>query len=102
MKKSNNLLYLALLVVSLTAFGFSFCFSSTEREFTLLSSVGCSGIVSVLVAWLLERSNDRIQGIKNTECLTKNTASQKTLKNTSVPNVAHCKTERSWSNVQHW
>lgn len=69
MKKSNNLLYLALLVVSLTAFGFSFCFSSTEREFTLLSSVGCSGIVSVLVAWLLERSNDRIQGIKNTEIL---------------------------------
>lgn len=63
------LLYLALLVVSLTAFGFSFCFSSTEREFTLLSSVGCSGIVSVLVAWLLERSNDRIQGIKNTEIL---------------------------------
>lgn len=61
MKKSNNLLYLALLAASLMAFGFSFCFSSADREFTLLSSIGCSGIVSVLVAWLIERANERIQ-----------------------------------------
>lgn len=61
MKKSNNWLYLVLMVVSLSAFGFSFCFSSSERGFTLLSSIGCSGIVSVLVAWLIERANERIQ-----------------------------------------
>ena len=61
MKKSNNLLYLALLAAPLMAFGFSFCFSSADREFTLLSSIGCSGIVSVLVAWLIERANERIQ-----------------------------------------
>ena len=61
MNKSNNLLYLALLAVSLMAFGFSFCFSSANREFTLLASIGCSGIVSVLVTWLIERANERIQ-----------------------------------------
>lgn len=61
MKKSNSLLYIALLIASLTAFGFSFCFSPAERGFTLLSSIGCSGIVSVLVAWLIERANERIQ-----------------------------------------
>ena len=61
MKKSNNWLYLVLMAASLTAFGFSFCFSSTEREFTLMSSIGCSGIVSVLVAWLIERANERMQ-----------------------------------------
>lgn len=61
MKKSNNLIYLLLMAVSLTACGFSFCFPSSERGFTLLSSIGCSGIVSVLVAWLIERANERIQ-----------------------------------------
>lgn len=61
MKKTNSLLYLALLITSLAACGVSFCFSSTERGFTLLSSIGCSGIVSVLVAWLIERANEQIQ-----------------------------------------
>ena len=61
MKKSNNWLYLLLMVASLAACGVSFCFSSSERVFTLLSSIGCSGIVSVLVAWLIERANERIQ-----------------------------------------
>lgn len=61
MKKSNNWLYLLLMAASLAACGFSFCFSSSERGFTLLSSIGCSGIVSVLVAWLIERANERIQ-----------------------------------------
>ena len=61
MKKSNNWLYLLLMAASLAACGFSFCFSSSARGFTLLSSIGCSGIVSVLVAWLIERANERIQ-----------------------------------------
>lgn len=69
MKKSNSLLYLALLIASLTACGFSFCFSSSERGFTFLSSIGCSGIVSVLVAWLIERANERIQKTHNMEII---------------------------------
>lgn len=69
MRKSNNWLYLLLMAASLSACGFSFCFSSAEREFTILSSIGCSGIVSVLVAWLLERANERIQSTKDKEIL---------------------------------
>lgn len=60
-KKSNNGLYTFLLLASLIILGLSFCFSSTDRGFTLLSSLGCSGIVSVLVAWLIERANEQIQ-----------------------------------------
>ena len=30
-----------------------------SKWFASLSAIGCSGIVSVVVAWLLERSNDR-------------------------------------------
>ena len=69
MKKSNSLLYLALLIASLTACGFSFCLSSSERGFTFLSSIGCSGIVSVLVAWLIERANERIQKTHDREII---------------------------------
>ena len=69
MNKSNNWLYLILMIASLMACGLSFCFPSTERGFTLLSSIGCSGIVSVLVAWLLERSNEKIAKTKNKEIL---------------------------------
>ena len=69
MNKSNNMLYLALLVVSLIACGFSFCFSSAERGFAFLTSIGCSGIVSVLVAWLIERTNERIQKKHNGDVL---------------------------------
>ena len=69
MKKSNSLLYLALLIASLTACGFSFCLSSSGRGFTFLSSIGCSGIVSVLVAWLIERANERIQKTHDREII---------------------------------
>ena len=69
MKKSNNWLYLVLMVVSLVAFGFSFCFPSSKRGFTLLSSIGCSGIVSVLVAWLIERANERMQKTHDREII---------------------------------
>lgn len=59
MKKSNLIAYLCLSVLSVGCFFFSLGFSTTDKAFTVFSSLGCSGIVSVIVAWLLECSNNR-------------------------------------------
>lgn len=69
MKKSNNILYIVLFIVSALCCGASLLFDPTNKAFTMLASIGCSGIVSVLVAWLLERSNERIQRVKEKEIL---------------------------------
>ena len=69
MKKSNNVLYVVLFIVSAFCCIASLFFDPTNKAFTMLASIGCSGIVSVLVAWLLERSNERIQRVKEKELL---------------------------------
>lgn len=69
MKKTNNLLYIILTIISIICCGASLFFDATQQAFTMLASIGCSGVVSVLVAWLLERSNERIQRIKDKEIL---------------------------------
>lgn len=69
MKKNNNLIYIILFIVSVACCGISLAFNPDHKAFTMLASIGCSGIVSVLVAWLLERSNERIQNTKDKEIL---------------------------------
>jgi len=69
MKKTNTTLYVILLVASLAMCLASLLFDSTNKFFTLCSSVGCSGIVSVIVAWLIEISNNRIQTCRDKEVI---------------------------------
>ena len=59
MKKTNLIAYLCLSVFSVGCFLFSLGFPTDNKAFTVFSSLGCSGIVSVIVAWLLECSNNR-------------------------------------------
>ena len=68
-KKNNNTLYIILSIASVACCGASLVFDPSQKAFTMLASIGCSGIVSVLVAWLLERSNERIQNTKDKEIL---------------------------------
>ena len=69
MKKNNNTLYIILTIASVACCGVSLAFDPSHKAFTMLASIGCSGIVSVLVAWLLERSNEKIMNAKNEEIL---------------------------------
>lgn len=69
MKKNKNTLYIILSVASVVYCGGSLFFDPSHKAFTMLASIGCSGIVSVLVAWLLERSNERIQNTKDKEIM---------------------------------
>lgn len=65
MKKNNNSIYIILFIVSVACCGASLFFVPSHKAFTMLASIGCSGIVSVLVAWLLEKSNERIRSTKD-------------------------------------
>ena len=69
MKKTNTTLYIILLIASLAICLASLLFDSTNKFFTLCSSVGCSGIVSVIVAWLIEISNNKIQTCRDKEII---------------------------------
>ena len=69
MKKTNTTLYIILLIASLVICLASFLFDSTNKFFTLCSSVGCSGIVSVIVAWLIEISNNKMQTCRDKEII---------------------------------
>lgn len=69
MKKTNTTLYILLLIASLAICLASLLFDSTNKFFTLCSSVGCSGIVSVIVAWLIEISNNKIQTCRDKEII---------------------------------
>lgn len=69
MKKTNTTLYVILLIASLVICFASLLFDSANKFFTLCSSVGCSGIVSVIVAWLIEISNNKIQTCRDKEII---------------------------------
>ncbi len=62
---SNTFAYISLSIFSGCCFlGSLFC-PMNSKWFASLSAIGCSGIVSVIVAWLLERSNSRNEKKKN-------------------------------------
>lgn len=56
---TNICAYLALLIFFTGLFVVSLLFDTSEKPFTVLSSIGCGGIASVVVAWLVENSNNR-------------------------------------------
>lgn len=64
-KKTNTSTYITLLLIFISIFTLSLIFDTTEKPFTILSSIGCGGLASVIVAWLIERSNTKINQNRN-------------------------------------
>lgn len=64
-KETNVCAYLALLIFFSGWFFFSLIFDTTEKPFTIFSSIGCGGLASVVVAWLVEKSNNKINRKRN-------------------------------------
>ncbi len=50
-------LYLCLFLLSIAFIAISFFIQEANRWFTIVAGFGCSGIASVIVAWLIERAN---------------------------------------------
>lgn len=69
-KKSNYSTYLILLVFFTALLLLSLFFNTAEKPFTIFSSFGCGGIASVVVAWLVEISNNRISIFRNQTIIT--------------------------------
>lgn len=59
--KPNNRLYGILLSASLVVIAGSFIVPASTRLFSLLIGIGCGGLASVVVAWLIDLSNCRQQ-----------------------------------------
>lgn len=57
---TNNFAYFSLSLLFIGLSFFSLGFETTEKPFTIISSLGCGGIASVVVAYLIEKSNNRI------------------------------------------
>ena len=64
-KETNICAYLSLLIFFTGLFFLSLIFDTTEKPFTIFSSIGCGGIASVVVAWLVEKSNNRVNRNRN-------------------------------------
>lgn len=60
LKETNKFAYFSLLILFLGLSLWSLGFETNEKPFTVLSSLGCGGLASVVVAWLIEKSNNRI------------------------------------------
>lgn len=58
---TNKYAYISLSLFSIGCILRSLCFPVENKWFVILSAIGCSGIVSVIVAALIEKSNNRIQ-----------------------------------------
>ncbi len=61
LNNTNKYAYVSLSLFSIGCILSSLCFSIENKWFVILSAIGCSGIVSVIVAALIEKSNNRIQ-----------------------------------------
>lgn len=66
---TEKMLYLFLFLLSLTIIGLSFLIGENSRWFTIVAGFGCSGIASVLVAWLLDVAACKRKEVSNTELL---------------------------------
>lgn len=58
---TNRFAYVSLSIFSICCLLSSFFFATDSKLFVILSAIGCSGIVSVVVAALVEKSNNRAQ-----------------------------------------
>ena len=63
--ETNFRTYLTLLIFFTALFLLSLIFDTTEKPFTIFSSIGCGGIASVVVAWLVEVSSNKINRNRN-------------------------------------
>ncbi len=63
--ETNYIAYFALTILFLGLSLLALGFETYEKPFTVLSSLGCGGIASVIVAWLMEQSNNRINKYRN-------------------------------------
>lgn len=55
--KPDKRLYLLLLAGSVIFIGASFLILTNNKWFTIIAGIGCSGIASVIVAWLIDHAN---------------------------------------------
>ena len=67
LSETNTLIYIALFLIFLAAALFSLAFDTTEKAFTVFSSIGCGGISSVTAAGLVEWSNNKRIRLRNKE-----------------------------------
>lgn len=58
---TNMSAYVALTILSIGCVVRSIFFATDSKSFVILSAIGCSGLVSVLVSALVEKSNNRVQ-----------------------------------------
>lgn len=58
---TNKFAYISLSIASIISLFGSLFFEIDSKWFVILSAIGCSGIVSVVVAVLIEKSNNRVQ-----------------------------------------
>ena len=58
---TNKFAYVSLTIFSVGCVVRSLFFATDSKWFVILSAIGCSGLVSVLVAALIEKSNNRVQ-----------------------------------------
>ena len=58
---TNMCVYILLSIVSICCLICSLIFETNSKLFVILSALGCSGIVSVIVAALVENSNIKLQ-----------------------------------------
>lgn len=65
MRKDNIALYIIILIVSIVICAISLFFNTSSQIFTILASIGCSGIVSIVVSFLLEVSNRKREAYKD-------------------------------------
>lgn len=67
--KPETWLYLLLLFISIGIIAISFFIPQEDRWFTIVAGFGCSGIASVVVAWLIEKEACKYKEKANNEML---------------------------------
>lgn len=68
----NKKLYIILLVIALSIIAISIFISKEWTLFTIVSGIGCGGVASVIVAWLIDEANynrDKQRSTRNKEII---------------------------------
>ena len=69
LRETNTLIYIGLLSSFVALALFSLTFDTTEKPFTVISSIGCGGISSVIAAGLVECANNKKIKLRNKEII---------------------------------
>ena len=68
----NKKLYIILLVIALSIIAISIFISKEWTLFTIVSGIGCGGVASIIVAWLIDEANynrDKQRSTRNKEII---------------------------------